>query len=61
MITTAEVAARLGITPRMVLKLIEKGLLPARKIGRDWLIDESNLELVKVRNRVGYPQGRPRK
>lgn len=61
MLTTTQAAQRLGLSRSSVLALIAQGKLPAQKIGRDWMIDESDLELVKVRRPVGYPAGRPRK
>jgi len=55
-ITTKEAALELGITPRRVQALIKSGRLPAEKIGRDWIIDHKNLELVRVRlpGRAGW-------
>lgn len=60
MLTTAQAAAILGVSPRRVLALIESGRLPAQKVGRDWIIQESDLEAVKDR-REGWPKGKPRK
>jgi excisionase family DNA binding protein len=54
-ITTAIASARLGITPRRVRELIRTNRLPAQKLGRDYLIEEADLELVRVRK-----HGRPR-
>lgn len=59
-ITAPAAAARLGISLSRVYALIRSGRLPATKWGRDWMVAESDLKLVKVR-RVGYPRGRPRK
>ena len=56
-LTTKEAAERLGVIPARVRQLILEGLLPAQKFGRDLMIKESDLELVK--NRRG--RGRPRK
>jgi excisionase family DNA binding protein len=56
MLTTAQVAARLGISRRRVLALIQSGRLPAQKVGRDWLIDPKDLSKVKIRK-----PGRPKK
>lgn len=42
-LTTAQAAARAGITVRGVRKAIERGALPACKVGRDWLITEVDL------------------
>jgi excisionase family DNA binding protein len=38
LLTTAEVADRLGLTVRAIQKMIEAGRLPAQKVGRDYLI-----------------------
>ena len=54
-LTTQQVAAILGITPRRVRALIKAGRLPAEKHGRDWAIKPEDLELVKVRK-----PGRPK-
>jgi len=40
LMTTAEAADRLGLTVRAVQKMIEAGRLRARKIGRDYLIED---------------------
>ncbi len=49
LLTTADVAEKLGVSQRRVLALIKDGRLPAQRLGRDYLIDESNLKLVKNR------------
>jgi excisionase family DNA binding protein len=46
----------LGIGRLRVRQLILKGRLPAEKFGRDWMIQERDLEKVKVR-----VTGRPKK
>jgi len=56
MLTTPQVAERLGISTRRVLALIESGRLPSQQFGRDHLIKESDLKLVEDRK-----PGRPRK
>lgn len=55
-LTTQEAAERLGISPIRVRQLITDGRLPARKFGRDYMIDESDLQLVEDRK-----PGRPPK
>lgn len=60
MLTTTQAASILGVSPRRVLALIEAGRLPAQKVGRDWIIQEADLEAVKER-RQGWPKGKPRK
>jgi excisionase family DNA binding protein len=56
MLTTKEVAAELGISLRQVQTLIERKQLPAEKFGRDYMVKESDLKLVRER-----PKGRPPK
>lgn len=53
-LTTVEVAEILGISRVRVFQLIRSEKLPAEKIGRDWLIKEKDLDLVKVR-KAGRP------
>lgn len=54
LLTTPQVAERLGVSPRRVLALIEAGRLPSQQFGRDHLIKESDLKLVAER-KVGRP------
>jgi len=56
LITTTEAGEKLGVTRKRVFQLIQDGRLPAQKLGRDYVIDEEDLKLVKNR-----PPGRPRK
>jgi excisionase family DNA binding protein len=56
LLTTPEVARRLGVTQRRVLALIEAGRLPSKQYGRDHVIREKDIELVAVRK-----WGRPSK
>lgn len=46
-LTTAQAAESLGVTIRQVQALIKSGRLPAVKFGRDWQINEADLELVR--------------
>ena len=46
---TPEVAKKLGVTVARVQALIWAGRLPAQKVGRDYVIQEDDLELVKER------------
>jgi excisionase family DNA binding protein len=55
-LTTAEAAAKLGVTTSRVRMLIREHRLPAAKMGRDYLINSESLALVKDRK-----PGRPRK
>jgi excisionase family DNA binding protein len=54
MLTTPEVAERLGISTRRVLALIHSGRLPSQQFGRDHIVKESDLKLVEDR-RPGRP------
>jgi excisionase family DNA binding protein len=56
LLSTNEVAEKLGVTSIRVRAMIRKGNLPAQKIGRDYVVKESDLELVKDRK-----PGRPAK
>jgi len=56
LLSTTEAAERLGVTSIRVRAMIRDGKLPAQKIGRDYVIKESDLELVKDRK-----PGRPAK
>jgi DNA binding domain, excisionase family len=54
MLTTLQVAERLGVTAGRVRQMIVDGQLPAVKLGRDNFIKASDLKLVKDR-KVGRP------
>jgi len=56
LISTKIAAEKLGISVLRVQQLIWKDRLPAQKIGRDYVIDEKDLELVRDRK-----PGRPPK
>ena len=56
LIPVSKAAALLGVTPRRVQALITSGKLRAQRIGRDYLIDPGDLELLERR-----PSGRPKK
>ncbi len=56
LLSTNEVAERLGVTAIRVRAMIRDGKLQSQKIGRDHLIKETDLELVKDRK-----PGRPAK
>ena len=58
MLTTRDAAARLGLSVRRVNDLIQQGQLPAQKLGRDYVIDEKDVERV---SKVERKRGRPRK
>lgn len=54
MITTKGAANKLGLSRRWIQQLAKEGKLPALKIGRDYLIKEKDLYLVK-----NLTRGRP--
>jgi excisionase family DNA binding protein len=54
LLTTAQVAERLGVHRTRVNVLIREGRLPAQQFGRAYLIDEKDLALVAERH-VGRP------
>lgn len=56
LLTTKEVAFRLGISIKRVQELIKGGRLPAQKPARDYFVKESDLRLVQDRK-----PGRPKK
>jgi excisionase family DNA binding protein len=56
LLTTPEVAERLGVSVRRVQALIKAGRLPSQQFGRDHVIKESDLKLVEDRK-----PGRPPK
>ncbi len=55
LLSTNDAAARLGISVRRVQALIEAGQLSAHKLGRDYAIEESALDSVKVYGKAGRP------
>lgn len=55
LLTTKEVAKKLGVSMRMIQLLIKSGRLPATKFGRDYMIKEKDLKLVENR-KVGRPK-----
>ena len=56
LLSTAEAADRLGVTVRAVQKMIEAGTLTASKVGRDYIIQASDIKNLERR-----PPGRPPK
>lgn len=60
LLTTAEVAARLGVSPRRVRAMITARRIPAIRYGRDWLISPRHLERVAIR-KPGRPPGKRRR
>ena len=55
-LTTEQAARRLGVQAQAIRAAIARGRLPALKMGRDWLVLESDLDAYATRK-----PGRPRK
>lgn len=51
-----QAAERLGVVPRRVLQFIHAGRLPAQRIGKQWVIRETDVETFQQK-----PAGRPPK
>jgi excisionase family DNA binding protein len=54
-LSVQEVADRLKLTRVRVNQLIDEGKLPAKKVGRSYVIKASDLHLVEKRNKAGRP------
>jgi excisionase family DNA binding protein len=59
LLSTLEAAAALGVTVARVQQMIWAGRLPAQKVGRDYVIDEDDLKLVKDRKTGRPPKAKP--
>jgi len=55
--STSEAALILGVSRQRVFQVIQSGLLPAQKQGRDWLVSSANLAAYQPRQ-PGRPAGR---
>ena len=53
-ITTNEAARRLKKTRQTIILAIHDERLPAKKIGRDWFIKDTDLEFIKDRRTKQY-------
>jgi len=42
-LTTTEAAARLGVSPTRVRKMLKDGILRGRRFGRDWLVEKESV------------------
>jgi excisionase family DNA binding protein len=54
-VSTAEAAERLGVSTRRILALIKEGKITAKKVGRDYVIEEKALAAVKTYGKPGRP------
>jgi excisionase family DNA binding protein len=55
LLSTAQAAEKLGVSERRVRQLISEGKLLAHKLGRDFAIENSALESVKIYGKAGRP------
>ena len=55
LLTTSEVAERLGVTRWRVSQIIQSGKLKAEKFGQIYLINEADLKDVLERPKAGRP------
>jgi excisionase family DNA binding protein len=55
MLSTLEAAEKLGISSIRIRQLIQDGKIKAKKLGRDYVIEESELENVKIYGKAGRP------
>ena len=55
-LTTKEVAGRLGVGTRRVIFLITTGRLLATKVGNLWLIQEEDLSKLHINPTAGRPK-----
>ncbi len=62
-ITLKEAGRRLGLSDVTLRSAIRRGRMQARKLGRDWLVEESEVRYYELTSlgRVGWPKGRSRK
>lgn len=56
LLTTAQAAQKLGKKAVTIRKHIASGKLPATRVGRDWLIDEEDLDLIRNLKRGPKPK-----
>ncbi len=60
-ITLAQAAELLGIDVSRLRRLAARGVLRARKIGRDWVTTRRDVdEFAAIERPPGWPRGRPR-
>jgi excisionase family DNA binding protein len=55
LLSTSEVATKLGVTERRMRSMINEGKLTAHKLGRDYAIEEQLLKTVPVYGKRGRP------
>jgi len=50
-ISVPQAAEILGITQRAVIKAIKAGKIQARKLGREWMLDETSVRAYKPKTK----------
>lgn len=53
LLTTTQAAEQLGMNRRALTNLINAGILPAIRVGRDWLIEQRHMKKAENRPRPG--------
>ena len=56
LLTTAQTAEIAGLHQATIRRLCASGLLPARRVGRAWVIRRQDIARLETRPRVGRPQ-----
>ncbi|HEX8195560.1 MAG TPA: helix-turn-helix domain-containing protein [Pyrinomonadaceae bacterium] len=56
LLNTKKAAELKGVTERRIRRLIEDGKLKAEKVGRDWIIEETELEKIETYGKAGRPK-----
>jgi excisionase family DNA binding protein len=56
LLTTKQAAERLGVSERRVRQLIKERVLRAQQLGREYAIEPSALDGVKVYGKAGRPR-----
>jgi excisionase family DNA binding protein len=46
-LTTNEIAEKVQLTRQRITQLIHDGIIKAEKMGRDWVIDESQISVIR--------------
>ena len=58
----ADASQVLGIDVSRLRRLAARGILPATKVGRDWITTRRDVEqFAALERRPGWPRGRPRR
>jgi excisionase family DNA binding protein len=58
LLSTKEAAEKLNVSPMRVRQLIQEEKLKAKRIGRDYVIDERDLATVQTYGKAGRPKGK---